>query len=104
MNELTIRLRGGERVRIRPMTIDDAAAVHAAIGHLSPDSRRFRFFSGGGQVPGAEADDLVAVADDRIVLVVISADGEVVGEARALRADADPTAAVVRSEEHTSAL
>jgi GNAT superfamily N-acetyltransferase len=67
------------------MTTADADAVLAGIAGLSPESHRFRFFGPGPRLSPAVRDDLVAIAEDRIVLLAFDADGTLVGEARAIR-------------------
>ena len=85
MNERTIRARDGRRYTVRPMTAADADTVLAGVAGLSPESHRFRFFGPGPRLsPGVRAD-LVAVGDDRIVLLAFDGDGALVGEARAIR-------------------
>ncbi len=85
MNERTIRLAGGERVTVRPMTDGDAAEVRAAFGRLSPTSLRYRFFSPVPRLTPGVAADLTLVDQQRIVLLAIDGDGRVLGEARAVR-------------------
>ena len=45
MKPVSIDLRGGRSVRVRPLAAADAAEVQAFVRRLSPESRRERFFS-----------------------------------------------------------
>lgn len=71
----TVRLSGGERVRIRPITPDDRAELARAYLRLSPESRRLRFLSPPNHlsetmlryltcVDGVNHAALVAIAED----------------------------------------
>lgn len=95
MNERTVRLTGGERVMVRPMADGDAADVIAGFARLSPASRRTRFFSSAPRLVPSVAADLTRVDDGRIVLLAFTADGTLVGGARATRHVDDPTVADV---------
>lgn len=95
MNELTIRLRGGERITVRSMTAGDAEAVRTAFGHLSPASLRSRFFTPMPRLTRGVMADLTLVDDRRIVLLALDEAGQVIGEARAVRRRQDPTTAEI---------
>lgn len=95
MNERTIRLRGGERIVVRPMTPDDREAVIAGFEHLSPAARRLRFLSPTPRLTPGMAADLTTVDDDHLVLLAVDERGRVVGGARATRHRADPATADV---------
>jgi RimJ/RimL family protein N-acetyltransferase len=93
MNERTIRIRGGERITVRPMTPADAPAVVAGFERLSPASRRHRFFSPALRLAPAVAADLTAVDDQHLVLLALDSTGQIVGGARATRHRDDPSVA-----------
>lgn len=95
MNERTIRIRGGERITVRPMRSADAGAVLAGFDHLSPTSLRHRFFSPVVRLTPAVATDLTAVDDDHLVLLAFDAGGRLVGGARATRRRDDPSTAEI---------
>lgn len=95
MNERTMRLRGDERITVRPMTAGDAEAVRTAFDHLSPASLRSRFFTPMPRMPRSVAADLTLVDDRRIVLLALDDAGSVIGEARAVRLRHDPTSAEI---------
>jgi len=95
MNERTLRIRGGERVTVRPMTNADAGAVLAGFDHLSPASLRHRFFSPVVRLTPGVAADLTAVDDQHLVLLAFNADGQLLGGARATRHRDDPSTADV---------
>ena len=95
MSERTIRIRGGQRVTVRPMTAADGPAVTAAFGRLSPTSLRTRFFSPVVRLTPAVAADLTAVDDRHLVLLAFDAEGRLVAGARATRLQEDPTVADV---------
>lgn len=95
MNERTIRIRGGERVTVRPMTSADADVVLDGFHHLSPTSLRHRFFSPVVRLTPGVAADLVAIDDRHLVLLAFDADGRLLGGARATRHRDDPATADV---------
>jgi len=95
MNELTVRLRGGGRLAVRPMAAADGPAVIAGFEHLSPAARRLRFLSPTPRLTPAVAADLTTVDDDHIVLLAFDAAGRVVAGARATRHRGDPGVADV---------
>jgi protein lysine acetyltransferase len=96
MNERTIRVQGGERVRVRPMTDGDATTVVDAFAHLSPASLRSRFFSPVPRLVPSVAADLTLVDADHLVLLAFGGGGgHLIGGARATRHAEDPTVADV---------
>jgi acetyltransferase len=95
MNERTMRIRGGERVTVRPMVEADVEALVATYTQLSPASLRNRFFSPAPRLAPSVAADLALVDDDHLVLVAFDHDGALVAEARATRRADDPTVAEV---------
>lgn len=95
MNERTIRIRGGQRVTVRPMTSADAGAVLAGFHQLSPASLRHRFFTPVVRLTPAVAADLVAVDEQHLVLLAFDGDGRLLGGARATRHRDDPSTADV---------
>jgi GNAT superfamily N-acetyltransferase len=95
MNEPTIRLKGGERVAVRPMTAGDADSVRDAFDRLSATSLRHRFFSPAPRLTPGVAADLVRLDERRVVLLALDPGGNVVGEARAVRRRDDPDTAEV---------
>lgn len=95
MNERTIRIRGGQRIVVRPMTPADAGAVVDGFTRLSPTSRRLRFFSPVRLIDDRLAADLTAVDDQHLVLLAFDEAGELVGGARATRHADDPAVADV---------
>jgi L-amino acid N-acyltransferase YncA len=95
MNERTIRIKGGERITVRPMVEADAATVVAGFGRLSATSLRHRFFSAGPRLAPGVAADLTAVDDQHVVLLAFDSGGRLVGGARANRHRNDPATAEV---------
>lgn len=95
MNERTVRIKGGERITVRPMVEGDAPDVIDGFARLSPSSHRTRFFSSALRLVPSVAADLTRVDDGRVVLLAFTPDGRLVGGARATRHDDDPTIADV---------
>ena len=95
MNERTVRIRGGERVTVRPMTSADAAAVLAGFDHLSAASLRHRFFSPVVRLTPGVVADLTTVDDQHLVLLAFEGAGQLLGGARATRRRGDPSVAEV---------
>ncbi len=93
MNERTLRIRGGQRVTVRPMTSADAGVVLDGFHQLSPTSLRHRFFSPVVRLTPGVAADLVAVDDQHLVLLAFDADGRLLGGARATRHRDEPSTA-----------
>jgi GNAT superfamily N-acetyltransferase len=65
----------------------------AGFHHLSPASRRHRFFSPVVRLTPAVAEDLTAVDDQHLVLLAFDAEGRLLGGARATRHRDDPSTA-----------
>lgn len=93
MNERTLRIKGGERITVRPMAEADADTVVAGIHRLSPTSLRQRFFSPAARLTPGVAADLTAVDDRHLVLLAFDGAGRLVGGARANRHRDDPATA-----------
>ena len=94
MNERTVRLHDGGRFDVRAMEPADAEVVLAGFSRLSPASLRSRFFSPVPRLTPEIAHDLVQVDHHRrIVLLAFASDGQLAGEARAIRSDGDPACA-----------
>ena len=95
MNERTLRIKGGERITVRPMVETDAQSVVAGIERLSPTSLRHRFFSPALHLTPGVAADLTAVDERHLVLLAFDSTGRLVGGARANRHRDDPATAEV---------
>lgn len=95
MNERTVRLRGGERITVRPMREGDGPAVLDGFARLSAETLRYRFFSPASRLAPQTAADLTTVDDQHLVLLAFTADGRLVGGARATRHRDDPSVADV---------
>jgi GNAT superfamily N-acetyltransferase len=95
MNELTVRLRGSERITVRPMVEGDEERVLAAFGNLGPASLRYRFLTPTPRLTRALAEDLTRIDPGRIVLLAFDGQGNLVGGARAVRRRDDPATAEV---------
>jgi RimJ/RimL family protein N-acetyltransferase len=93
MNERTLRIRGGERITVRPMVESDAGSVVAGFERLSPTSLRHRFFSPAVHLTPGVAADLTAVDERHVVLLAFDSSGRLVGGARANRHRDDPATA-----------
>jgi acetyltransferase len=96
----SVRLRDGAEVRIRPIRPDDAAALTALYGRLSPERAYQRFFTVMRRLPPDWARILASVDHDRNEAIVAAGpDGELVGVARyssGAEADAAEIALVVQ--------
>jgi protein lysine acetyltransferase len=95
MNELTIKLRGRQRITVRPMVEGDAELVLAAFGDLGPASLRHRFLTPTPRLTRGLAEDLTRIDPGRIVLLAFDERGTLVGGARAVRRRDDPATAEV---------
>ena len=67
----TVVLRDGSTVTVRPVTRDDAPLVQRLLESLSPESRVFRFFSGGGDMPTMAGRLAAVTADDGFGLLAL---------------------------------
>lgn len=97
MSEAT--LRDGTRVTIRPIEPDDKEGLARGFERLSPESRYRRFFRPLRRLSAADLRYLTEVDhDDHEALVAVhdaDAGPELIGVARYVRSDEDPTAAEV---------
>jgi len=93
MNERTMQLPGGERLKVRPMQATDADAVLAGITALSPESFRRRFFSPVPRLLPGMAEALTAVDDRHLTLLAFNDAEELVAMAEAIRDRRDPQSA-----------
>jgi len=91
---IAVTLRGGRRVTLRSIQPDDAAALQAALGRLSAESRYMRFMSAVNELsPSMLKYAVRPVAGRDLALVALadpaseSAEGNIVGGARYI---ADP--------------
>jgi protein lysine acetyltransferase len=95
---VTISLRNGGQVTLRPGLHDDRAALNAGIAAMSKESLRRRFFSG-GMPPQSVIDKLLDVDYvDHFAWVAIDGsdvDHEIVGSARFFRSTVDAESADV---------
>ncbi len=88
----TLDLKDGTRLTVRPVKPQDAPLIRDFIGALTPEGRRFRFFSA-RNIDSVSAARLAQIDYDRaLALVVGSEDGGVAGFA-AFHADPDRAAA-----------
>jgi RimJ/RimL family protein N-acetyltransferase len=89
------RLRDGSTIEVRPVGPDDAAALNAAFGRLSDESRRRRFLSPKARLSGVELAYLTGVDHHRheALVAVDPEDGDIVGVARFVQLDDEPGAA-----------
>ncbi|HSK57699.1 MAG TPA: GNAT family N-acetyltransferase [Actinomycetospora sp.] len=99
-----VRLRTGDRVLVRSLRPDDEAGLGAMFDDLSNSSRYQRFLAGKPSVSARALRRLVDVDHrDHVALVAVAPDGEdggdsdggakVIGEARWVRDEGDPTLA-----------
>jgi RimJ/RimL family protein N-acetyltransferase len=94
-----VRLRSGHRVLVRSLRPDDEAGLGAMFDELSNSSRYQRFLAGKPTVSARALRRLVDVDHrDHVALVAVTPgsgddDGKVIGEARWIRDDDDPTLA-----------
>jgi len=97
-----VRLRSGDRVLVRSLRPDDEAGLGALFDELSSSSRYQRFLAGKPTVSARALRRLVDVDHrDHVALVAVAPDGgdgpddgaKVIGEARWIRDDDDPTLA-----------
>jgi GNAT superfamily N-acetyltransferase len=97
-----VRLRSGDRVLVRSLRPDDEAGLGAMFDDLSNSSRYQRFLAGKPSVSARALRRLVDVDHrDHVALVAVAPDagedgdggGKVIGEARWVRDEGDPTLA-----------
>jgi len=85
---VTVRLRGGGLVELRPLRRGERDALLALSDGMSPESRALRYLTGMLRMPSATLDLLTEVDGDRHVAWLASAQGQPVGIARYVRDDA----------------
>ena len=85
---VTVRLRGGGLVELRPLRRGERDALLAVFDGMSPESRALRYLTGMLRMPSATLDLLTDVDGDRHVAWLASAQGQPVGIARYVRDDA----------------
>ena len=85
---VTVRLRGGGLVELRPLRHAERDALLAVFDGMSPESRALRYLTGMLRMPSATLDLLTDVDGDRHVAWLASAQGQPVGIARYVRDDA----------------
>jgi GNAT superfamily N-acetyltransferase len=79
--ELTVRLRTGARVRIRPVQRDDGPLMQQLMTHLDARSRRLRFFTAAADLTAATDWATSADGCDHVGLVALDAAGRLAGHA-----------------------
>ncbi len=77
--EADVALRDGTTVHVRPVRAEDEGALHDFLDALDPNSRMFRFFSGGVDLRAAARNMADVDYAQRYGLVALR-DGEVVGQ------------------------
>ncbi len=77
--EADVALRDGSTVHVRPVRADDEGALNAFLEALDPDSRMFRFFSGGVDLRAAARDMATVDYGQRYGLLAIRGD-DVIGQ------------------------
>ena len=85
---VTVRLRDGRLVELRPLRRGERDALLAVFDGMSPESRALRYLTGMLRMPSATLDLLTDVDGDRHVAWLASAQGQPVGIARYVRDDA----------------
>jgi RimJ/RimL family protein N-acetyltransferase len=85
---VTVQLRDGRLVDLRPLTRGERDPLLAVFDKMSPESRALRYLSGMVRLPSAILDQLTDVDGDRHVAWLASAQGQPVGIARYVRDDA----------------
>ena len=88
---MTVELRDGSRVAIRPIEPDDRAALAAGFERLSPESRYRRFFGPIAHLSERDLDYLTRVDhhDHEALVAIEEGTGEGVGVARYVRTGPD---------------
>ncbi|MFY9549578.1 MAG: GNAT family N-acetyltransferase [Thermoanaerobaculia bacterium] len=92
--ERDVVLRSGSTLRLRPIRPDDAAALLAFYGRLSPDSLYFRFFSP-RHVDASAAERFCSIDYDNQFALVGEAGGRIVAIAQYFRIPQHPVRAEV---------
>jgi L-amino acid N-acyltransferase YncA len=82
---VTARLRDGTEIRIRHVTGDDQPALLAFMQHLSPDSRRMRFFSPACDLRAAAKWAASADGTDHIGILALDDRSQLLGHAACVR-------------------
>ena len=81
----TVRLRSGDRVRIRPVQRDDRPLMLQFMSQLDARSRQLRFFTAGANLTAAADWATSADGCDHIGLVALDQTGELAGHAACCR-------------------
>jgi RimJ/RimL family protein N-acetyltransferase len=81
----TVRLRNGDRVRIRPVQRDDRPLMLQLMTDLDARSRRLRFFTAGANLTAAADWATSADGCDHVGLVALDEVGRLVGHAACYR-------------------
>jgi acetyltransferase len=90
MRERHVILRDGEKVFLRPLTVEDAALYPDFLAEVTPDDLRLRFFAPMRQVSPDLIDKLIHYDPDRAMafIAIAEASGKMLGVVR-LHDDAD---------------
>jgi nucleotide-binding universal stress UspA family protein/GNAT superfamily N-acetyltransferase len=86
---VTVKLRDGSRVEIRPLEPDDREALRGAFDRLSPESRYRRFFGPMAELRERDLDYLTNIDHHDHEAVVAMHGGQLVGVARYVRTGPD---------------
>jgi RimJ/RimL family protein N-acetyltransferase len=97
--EQRVRLRDGVGVCIRRVIPADESDLHAFLGELCLEARRFRFFTAGANLDTA-AHWAAASGSDRLGLVVHDQEGVLVGHAAFIQLDAKSAEVAVEVADH----
>jgi GNAT superfamily N-acetyltransferase len=95
LHRRTALLSGGVVARLRPLTPADRTFYLAGFEHLSPESRRLRFFGPKPSLSEAEVDYFIDVDHHDHEAIVATALGQGLGVARYIRDRNDPQVADV---------
>ena len=92
--QITVTLRDGARVRLRPIRPDDKRLLARGFERLSEDSRYRRFFTPMPELPPAQLEYLTEVDHrDHEAILAVDEHGEPVGVARYVRSASEAHAA-----------
>jgi GNAT superfamily N-acetyltransferase len=92
--QITVTLRDGTRVRLRPIRAEDKPLLAHGFQRLSEDSRYRRFFTPMPELRPAELEYLTEVDHrDHEAILAVDERGEPVGVARYVRSASEPDAA-----------